>query len=203
MKYFYSLNDFPFLDTFIQNKEVIIKEYNEFLSNAQSFIDSGHNFKESDPATLKWIEQQKNDPSFYEKGGNANNWVVITVFKDNFIYKNFFSKTNKLLKEIKKLNYSGFFNLKSDQSIPYHKHEINTYIFHMNLFDLRFGTAHTYVDLNINVDPMDHNIPQSRCYEKRILSKPGDYVIFSPKYYHCAKNKSATNRITFGVEFYE
>lgn len=203
MKHFYSLNDFPFLETFIQNKDIIVNEYNQFLDNAKSFIDNKHNFIECDPATLKWIEQQKNDPSFYEKGGNANNWIVITVFKENFIYKNFFIETNKLLRKINNLNYSGFFNLKSDQSIPYHKHEINTYIFHMNLFNLKFGTAQTYVDLNTNINPMDSNINQARCYEKRILSKSGDYVIFAPKYYHCAKNKSATNRITFGVEFYE
>lgn len=201
MKCFYSIEDFLFLKDILKNIDTIEKEYSNYLKYSLKFVDKNHNLIIPDPNTVSWIKQQKNNEQYYNSGKNSDNWVVISLFKTKFLNKRYFSETHKLLKSVRRLNYSGFFNLKSGKSIPYHKHKINTFILHINLYDLKGGAAYTYVDSGAS-SPMlegDH----IRCYERKMLKNKDDYVIFTPRMYHCAKNKSDVNRITFAVEFYE
>jgi len=191
-----------FLKEVYNNLDIIIGEYTNYLKYSLKFVDQNHNLVTPDPNTVSWIKQQDNNEQYYNTGGNSDNWVVISLYKSKFLNKRYFIETHKILKSIKKLNYSGFFNLKSHKSIPYHKHKIKTYIMHINLYSLKNGAAYTYIDKDVCSSPMLEG-SHSRCYERKMLKDKGDYVIFTPRMYHCAKNKSDTNRITFAVEFYE
>jgi hypothetical protein len=195
---FKALDDFPQFKILLDSFDTIICEYNNFIQN-NSFITKNNNFIRPHKKTVEWIKQQKNNEDYYKKGGNANNWIVIPLYKDKFCFKNEFVKTNNILKKIKNLNFSGFFCLKSNQSIPYHKHSTKTAIIHINMFTLFDGKAFTYLDESNNGDP---NTFEDYCsyYEKKGMKDVKDYVIFNPFLYHYAENKSITDRITFGVE---
>jgi len=198
MKLFRSLNEYPEFKDLLNNIHIIKEEYLNFLNN-NLYISRNLQFKKAHLKTIEWIKQQKNDETYYQEGKNANNWIVIPLFKRKFCFLKEFQETNKLLKKIKSLNFAGCFCLKSNQSIPYHKHDTKTVIIHINLFPLKKGRTFTYLDESLNGDP--NTVEEySSYFEKKYMEKEGDYVIFNPFLYHCAKNKSLTDRITFGVE---
>lgn len=198
MKLFKTLKDYPEFNIVLENISIIRDEYSDFIKN-NNYISKEHTFKKAHKKTVEWIKQQNNDETYYASGSNSSNWIVIPVFKEKFCFLNEFKNTNKILKSFKKLNFSGFFCLKSMQSIPYHKHDTKTAIIHINLFTLMDGKAFTYLDESLSGDP---NIVEdySTYYEKKCMKEASDYVIFNPYLYHSAKNKSITDRITFGVE---
>jgi len=198
MRLFKNLEDLPQFSPLIDSVCDIKSEYQSFIKN-NNYISKDLIFKKAHKKTVEWIKQQKNDESYYRDGRNSKNWIVIPVYKDKFCFKSEFNKLNKQLKKIKNLNFAGFFCLKSKQSIPYHKHDTKTAIIHINLFNLINGRAFTYLDESNSGDP--NTVEDYSSYiEKKHMVHEGDYVIFNPYLYHCAKNKSETDRITFAAE---
>lgn len=191
MKLFKQLQNYPEFDPFLKNLNSITTEYQTFIKK--------NVFTVTHEKTIEWIKQQENNEQYYAEGNNAKDWVVLPLYKDVICYPNEFPITNNLIRRCKKTNFVGFFCLKAMQSIPYHKHNTRTVIMHVNLFSLSGGQAYTYLDESINGDPNTTN-NYSTYYEKRLMGSPGDYVIFEPSLYHSAKNRSKTDRITFGVE---
>lgn len=194
MKLFKQLKDYPEFDPFLKNLNSIIDEYGVFIKN--------NVFSVTHEKTIEWIKQQENDEQYYAGGGNAKDWAVLPLYKDRICYPNEFPITNNLIRRCKKVNFAGFFCLKAMQSIPYHKHNTKTVIMHVNLFSLSgglAGQAYTYLDESINGDPNAAN-NYSTYYERRTMGVSGDHIIFEPSLYHSAKNRSKTDRITFGVE---
>jgi hypothetical protein len=191
MKLFKDLKDYPEFNPFLNNLNSITAEYLTFIKK-NVFITTHEK-------TIEWIKQQENDERHYAGGGNVKDWVVLPLYKDIVCYPNEFPITNNLIRRCKKINFAGFFCLKAMQSIPYHKHNTKTVILHVNLFPLSGGQAYTYLDESINGDPNTTD-NYSTYYEKRFMGSSGDYVVFEPSLYHSAKNRSKTDRITFGVE---
>ncbi|NBO98989.1 MAG: hypothetical protein EBU90_02505 [Proteobacteria bacterium] len=195
---FKTIEDYPQFNILIKHADTIKSEFINFRKN-NVFISKDNKFKKAHRTTIDWIKQQNNDEQYYASGKNSDNWIVIPLYKNKFCFKTEFMQTNNLLRKIKNLNFSGFFCLKAGQSIPYHKHETNTAIIHINLFNLIDGRAFTYLDESKNGDPNTTD-NYSTYIEKRFMVHERDFVIFNPFLYHCAKNKSKTDRITFAVE---
>ena len=191
IKLFKQLKDYPEFDLFLKNLNLITAEYEAFIKN--------NVFSMTHEKTVEWIKQQENNEQYYASGGNAKDWAVLPLYKDIVCYQNEFPITNNLIRRCKKINFAGFFCLKAMQSIPYHKHNTKTVIMHVNLFPLSGGQAYTYLDESINGDPNTTG-NYSTYYERLSMDISGDYIIFEPSLYHSAKNRSKTDRITFGVE---
>ena len=191
MKLFKQLKDYPEFDPFLKNLNSIAAEYETFIKS--------NVFSITHEKTIEWIKQQENNEQYYAGGGNAKDWAVLPLYKDIICYPNEFPITNNLIRRCKKVNFAGFFCLKAMQSIPYHKHNTRTVIMHVNLFLLSGGKAYTYLDESINGDPNTTD-NYSTYYERRSMDISGDHIIFEPSLYHSAKNRSKTDRITFGIE---
>jgi len=208
---FFSIDQFSFLKPLVENKHVLLEEYNNYKELLRSNKDFAHLNKH-----LNNLETYNLFSSFvmcvFSKHKIGTGQVTNGLF--NFSYfmpdrnfssfkkffekkfpdlyycadstenKKYFSKTLSLLESIETLTQGGFSEYKDKCVFEPHVHEKDIFIFHVLLNPCTENT------MNISCNGINSK-----------LDNKNDYIIFRGGDLHDAIISSKTNVITFGLSF--
>jgi hypothetical protein len=188
---FHNYNKFEFL---LAIKSQVDHIANEYCLAKENIEELKYFFKDGEmPIVYSHIDYWIRESGFYSTqiGYDARGEKPVggfPIFKEHFPIKwmdvNYhFKKTMMLLQSVPKLKFAQFSILSPGAFILTHKHKTNSFIFHLNLFDLNGKGIFTAGD------------------EVLEYSKRGDCFLFDPSDNHSSKNESSDFRVTLMFEF--
>lgn len=190
MKNFYDIKEYPFLNTFISNIDIIAEEL-KTASSKNELIHSVLNPTEDiiEHYTNYWVKDNGFHPDQIGYDIRKGEYTTLAIFKKEFSIKHFnaeelFPKTLHLLEKVNGLYYSGFFKMFPQAELGSHVHNRKHLIFHLLLNDLENG----------------------ECYmtcgdQTRVMKRRGDHVLFDYSVAHESHNASGSSRVNFVVDF--
>lgn len=185
---FYDIKQFPFLQTILDNIDIIIEEF-ENSTNIELLNDFKHNdYPEINSHILYYAKDQSITLEDLGYDFRNESWGAFPLYKNGYEIKWYnvlehFPKTLQLISNVPNTYFSAFVKLIKNNGILPHKHNDKNIIFHVCLYDLD-GYSELY------------------CGEqKKVLKNKGDWAIFDTSIEHHSFNFSNTNRINFVVDF--
>lgn len=188
---FYDYSLFPFLKPIKDSVKVIA---NEYLEAEKSLNELKFFFKNEEMPPVYshfdyWVKESGFDTNQIGYDSRGQKPVGgFPLYKKGFPIKwmdvsTIFPETYKLLMNVPNIHFAQFSIMSPDAFILPHAHQIDSKIFHLNLFELN-GKG-TFKAGNETIE----------------YSKQGDCFLFNPTDVHSSKNSSSSFRVTLMFDF--
>jgi hypothetical protein len=186
---FYSINQFPFLESIRSRVDEIAVEFNEAKKELPQLSEFMLSRK---PELYSHTDYWTKETGITEDkiGYDARNgtWGAFPIFKEGFPIKwysvnDFFPTTIKLIESVPDVYFSSFMRLSPGSKAAPHQHQLSHLIFHLALFDNKIGSSLTCGDSTIH------------------FRNKGDYAIFDYRNIHSSENYGLEERIHLTIDF--